>query len=418
MNGYRKTSISGGSLLNERVPAAIPEAAETSKPLRGSPSVHLDALRGLAALSVLLYHWRELSFLEYHEFMHHNPLIAAMYLVSAFGQQWVIVFFVMSGFLVGGSVLRSVDSGRWSWRGYLFARLTRLYLVLLPAFLLGGVLDFVGTQLAGTQAHYASLTLDGSIHADLTLQTQVANCLFLQNIKLPNGRSFPVYGTNGPLWSLCNEFWYYIAFPLLVLMLAKGKRWWVRVVCGLGLVAWGWFVGSSVALLGLPWLMGALIAFVPPFPARGRWIRHIAMGVALTLFAASFPVTVKAHLFGWRILKSAWFVDSLFGLIVAFLIWVTLHCATAPLPSVYVKAAQRSARSSYTLYLTHYPLLIFFLVFLHTSRSVPSWHPFFVRIGMLAVIVLYSQLVYELFEKHTTWVRNWLKPYVMHRKTA
>jgi peptidoglycan/LPS O-acetylase OafA/YrhL len=402
----------------KRIPAVIPEVAEASKPLRGSPSVHLDALRGLAAFSVLLFHWRENIFFEYHEFAHHNPLIAAMYLVSAFGQQWVIVFFVMSGFLVGGSVLRSVDSGRWSWRGYLFARLTRLYLVLLPAFLLGGILDFVGIQLTGSQAYYAGLTRDGCIHADLTFPTLVANCLFLQNIKLPGSHWFPVYGTNGPLWSLSNEFWYYIAFPLLVLMLAKGRSWWVRFACGLGLVAWAWFVGSDVALLGIPWLMGALIAFLPPFPARGPWIRRIALGAALALFAASFPVAVKAHLFGWKILKSDWIVSSLFGLVVTYLIWVTLHCATAPLPSVYVKTSQRLARSSYTLYLTHFPLLIFLLAFLHLPRSVPSWYPFIVRVGLLTIIVIYSQLVYELFEKRTTWVRNWLKPYVMRRKTA
>jgi hypothetical protein len=35
--------------------------------------------------------------------------------------------------------------------------------------------------------------------------------------------------------------------------------------------------------------------------------------------------------------------------------------------------------------------------------------------GLLAAIFLYAQLVYELFEKHTDQVRNWIKPYVMRR---
>src|SRR5579871_6819595 len=105
-----------------------------------SPSVHLDALRGFAALSVLLNHWRGAFFADYSSLAHQNPLMAAAYVASGLGHQWVIVFFVMSGYLVGGSVIRSVTEGRWSWSSYLLARLTRLYVVLLPALLLGGAL--------------------------------------------------------------------------------------------------------------------------------------------------------------------------------------------------------------------------------------------------------------------------------------
>jgi len=96
---------------------------------KGSPSVHLDALRGFAALSVLLNHWRDALFVDYPRLAHHNPLTAVAYLVAGLGHQWVIVFFVLSGYLVGGSVLRSVSAGRWSWRSYLLARLTRLSLM-------------------------------------------------------------------------------------------------------------------------------------------------------------------------------------------------------------------------------------------------------------------------------------------------
>jgi peptidoglycan/LPS O-acetylase OafA/YrhL len=68
-------------------------------------------------------------------------LIAAAYLITGLGHQWVIVFFVLSGYLVGGSVLRSVAVNHWSWRVYLLNRLTRLYAVLIPALVFGGLLD-------------------------------------------------------------------------------------------------------------------------------------------------------------------------------------------------------------------------------------------------------------------------------------
>lgn len=380
---------------------------------KGSPSVHLDALRGFAAFSVLLSHWRDAFFVDYAELGGRNPALAAAYLVTGLGHQWVIIFFVMSGYLVGGSVLRSVYSGRWSWRGYLLSRLTRLYIVLLPALLLGGVLDWIGMHLAGTDAVYSGHSgmhaLAFNVHSTLTLRTLAANSFFLQTIALPGmgGHWLLAFGSNSPLWSLSNEFWYYLAFPLLALLFAKSRPWSMRVACALGLVVWGWFVGAEIALLGIPWLMGVLIITLPPFPTRQRWTQGLAISGALVLLGGGLVLAKM-----WQSLTS----DLVLGLAVTLLIWITLHCATAPLPSTYVRLAQRSARSSYTLYLVHLPMLVFLKASLHLPRALPSLHMGLVSVGLLACVLLYAQLVYEIFEKNTDWVRSWLKPYVLGRK--
>ena len=382
---------------------------------KGSPSVHLDALRGFAAFSVLLNHWRDAFFVDYPHLAHHNPLTAVAYLVAGLGHQWVIVFFVLSGYLVGGSVLRSVIAGRWSWRSYLLARLTRLYIVLLPALLLGGAIDWAGMHLAGPNAVYSGHSgmhaLTVNVHSTLTWPALAANTMFLQTIALPGmeGRQAPAFGSNGPLWSLSNEFWYYIAFPLLVLLLVKRRTLLMRVLCGLGLLAWGWFVGADIALLGIPWLMGVLITCLPPFPAHRTWSRGLAIASALALLGGGLVIG--------KMIESI-FSDLVLGLAVTLLIWVTLHCATAPLPSVYVRVAHRSARSSYTLYLVHLPMLIFLKAFLHLPRSLPSWHVIVVNVALLAGTLLYAQLVYEIFEKNTDKVRTWIKPHVMGNKLA
>lgn len=99
---------------------------------------------------------------HYPQVPHHNPLLAAVYLASGLGQQWVIVFFVLSGYLVGGSVLRSMALDRWSWRGYLLNRMTRLYTVRVPALVLGAVLDLAAFTPSGRTAFMAeSRTLTG-----------------------------------------------------------------------------------------------------------------------------------------------------------------------------------------------------------------------------------------------------------------
>jgi peptidoglycan/LPS O-acetylase OafA/YrhL len=359
-----------------------------------SPSVHLDALRGFAAFSVLLNHLRDALFVDYAAIARHNPLTSAAYLVSGLGRQWVIVFFVLSGYLVGGSVLRSVGSGRWSWRAYLLARLSRLYVVLLPALLLGGALDWLGMHMPGTEAVYSGNSgmhaLAINVHSTLTWPILAANGLFLQTIKLPGigPNAVPTFGSNGALWSLSYEFWYYLAFPLLVFLLARSQSSKMRVLSCLGLLAWGWFVGLNIILLGFTWLMGASIAFLPAFPARRRWTRGLAIVLALALFAAG--------LVGSKLLGSL-LSDLVLGLAVTAMIWVTLHCATAPLPAFYVHMARRAAHSSYTLYLVHLPMVIFLKATLHLPRAYPGWHVLLVAAGVLAAIVLYAQLVYEAF---------------------
>ena len=393
----------------------MPEAVRSFVLPQGSPSVHLDALRGFAAFSVLLNHWRDALFMDNREIGRHNPISATLYLAAGLGHQWVIVFFVLSGYLVCGSVLRAVDTGRWSWRGYLLARLTRLYIVLLPALLLGGALDWAGMHTAGTEAVYSgrsgmhALTVD--VHTTLTGPTLAANSLFLQTLALPGmgGRKVSTFGSNGPLWSLSNEFWYYLAFPLLVLLLARTRSWRARAVCGAGLLAWGWVVGAEIALLGIPWLMGVLVTILPPFPAGQAKTRRLAIAAALALLGGGLVIGK---------IWSCHTTDLVLGLAVAFLIWVTLHCATAPLPRGYVRVAQRAARSSYTLYLSHLPLLIFLKAFLHLPRALPNWHACLVGMGVLAGILVYAQIVYELFEKNTGWVRNWIRPYIMGGKVA
>ncbi|MFZ0336613.1 MAG: acyltransferase [Terracidiphilus sp.] len=380
-----------------------------------SPSVHLDALRGFAAFAVLLNHMRDALFVDYEAIARHNPFTAAAYLVASLGHQAVIVFFVLSGYLVGGSVLRSVRTGSWSWRAYLLARMSRLYVVLLPALLLGGALDWLGMHTAGTEAVYSGNSgmhaLTFNVHSALTWPILIANGLFLQTIQLPGLGHHPVptFGSNGALWSLSYEFWYYLAFPVLVLLLGRSRSWQMRVISCLGLLAWGWFVGLGIALLGLTWLMGAWITFLPAFPARRPWTRRLAIVLALALLGAGLVQS--------KLLDSLP-ADLLLGLAVTAMIWVTLHCATAPLPAFYVHGARRAAHSSYTLYLVHLPLLIFLKATLHLPRAYPGWHVYLVAAGVLVAILLYAQLVYEAFEKNTDRVRRWIRPYVMGRRAA
>src|SRR5271156_5693096 len=236
---------------------------------------HLDALRGVAAVGVCLSHLRDFFFQDYQKLQHHNPLLAAAYLVTGLGHQWVIVFFVLSGYLVGGSVLRSFALDRWSWRGYLLNRLPRLYVVLIPALLFGGLLDLAGIHFFGPAGIYSGQTgsheLNFAVLSRLSVPILVGNYAFLQGIYVPT------FGSNGPLWSLANEFWYYLAFPLLACALWPRLSIAQRMLNILLFVAVIAFVRPQIVLLGLIWLLGVAIHYLPHLPASNVLVRRLLL---------------------------------------------------------------------------------------------------------------------------------------------
>src|SRR4051794_3922354 len=95
---------------------------------------NLDFLRGLAAFLVLSGHLRSFVFRSFAELEEHAGLfLRAFYFVTGLGHQAVIIFFALSGFLVGGKAIEDLTNERFSWARYLLRRLTRLWIVIIPA---------------------------------------------------------------------------------------------------------------------------------------------------------------------------------------------------------------------------------------------------------------------------------------------
>lgn len=112
---------------------------------RRQQSLRLDALRGVAAFAVVLAHTRQkLGDLQ----VPNGGLGETFFIVPAtFGHEAVAVFFVLSGYLVGGQALRQISEERFDWGVYLAKRLSRLWTVLLPGLLLSGLLEFASSTL-------------------------------------------------------------------------------------------------------------------------------------------------------------------------------------------------------------------------------------------------------------------------------
>jgi peptidoglycan/LPS O-acetylase OafA/YrhL len=368
----------------------------------GAASVRLDALRGIAAVGVCLNHVRDLLLTDYSQLAHPNRLMEVFYLATGLGHQWVVVFFVLSGYLVGGSVLRSFALDRWSWRSYLLNRMTRLYAVLVPALLLGGALDLAGIHFFGISGIYGgkvgSHELNFAIQTRLHLSTLLGNYFFLQGIRVP------VFGSNGPLWSLANEFWYYLAFPLLALAVARPSRMMMRVMNLALLVVLVLFVGPSIAFMGLIWLMGVGIHFLPPLKLERPLARRMVLVLALVICTGTLA-WAKLH----HVLIGGW----LLGIAVTALIYAILCCSRTPPSPAYQWTAHALSRSSYTLYLVHVPFVVFLVSWVGRIRLAPDRDQLFLMLAVVLVTMAYAQAVWALFEKRTDALREWLKPMVL-----
>lgn len=356
---------------------------------------HLNAIRGLAALAVVFGHARVLFFQPLTQAATGDAVVRH----ATLGQEAVMVFFVLSGYLVGGSVLRSFRRGNWSWRDYLVRRLVRLWIVLIPAIALGVLLDSLGAHMFGGAGSLYSappgqdFVSAGALATERDGSVILGNLLFLQTILVP-----PI-GTNTPLWSLANEFWYYLAFPLLLIAVYPCFTLPARIagaVAAIGILA---LIGSEADLLLLPWLLGAAVSQLPRVIAR-RWQNvaglGAAVGMGLTLVLAK------------RYIADLQGAELVVGVAAAILVYIVACQNRLGKTGFYGRIASTLARLSYTLYLTHLPFMI--LVF--TAVSGPwAEHPVSAGslarcAGLILAALVWAWGVHRLFESRTDAARE------------
>lgn len=316
------------------------------------------------------------------------------------GHQAVIIFFVLSGYFVGGGALRAVRCRQWSTKSYLLRRLTRLWVVLLPALLLGALIDTAGVRLFhGSAPVYAKLwsSVSGSVWNVIpncaSASAFAGNALFLQGILVP------CFGTNGALWSLSYEFWYYIMFPLLLAGCMPSCSVLRRTCFITALIALGFFCGKDISLYFLIWLMGALIYCLPlgisEILARRITPWMCVLFVAFNLCAVIFPYNLMAS-------------DFTTGIFFSVIVWLLLHYRQPARKSLYRDVSTRLSAMSYTLYTVHTPIIVFLSAWL-VPRLLPqrfSLHSLGSLAAAYAVTFSIAYLFYRCFEANTGRIRR------------
>lgn len=327
----------------------------------------LDLARWLAAAIVFVGHLRNPLFLGYGDVAaeHRTVAVQAWYFVTGWHAEAVIVFFVLSGLLVGAGGLARWHEDRFDPAAYSIDRVTRLYLPFLPALLVGFALDQAGSHFFSSvgfwdhsQTQIARKIATEPFGSTLDARVLIGNMLMLQHYFVP------ALGSNQPLWTISAEFWFYAVFLLFVLAAGLARKPLSRIAALLFLVAVCLLLGSRfVALLGL-WGVGVVIALAP----AGRW-RSLPLACVLLLSvmiaARLFKEGVEANVFAREVKNYAVAVSF------AYLI-----CCMRGRRIMWLERLSRPnaffASFSYSLYLLHFPLMLFLLATLHATGFFPE----------------------------------------------
>lgn len=357
-------------------------------------SAFLDLFRGLAAVLVLVHHAKNSFFVGYQNLnIEKNLAITLFYFLTGFGRQPVIMFFVLSGFLISRSVLKTFSEKRWSWRTYCLNRITRLQVVLIPSLLL----TFFWDSLTFWKTEQIPVNVD--------ILTFLGNISFLQAIVVP------VYGSNYPLWSLSCEFWYYLLFPLLVTSIVE-RNFILKSLFVLMFVILLWFVGNQIALYFLIWLLGSVLIFLPPAPKKLKSILEPLTPVLLfvTIAIPSSLARLQSHM---PLHINEFALDFLSGISFAFSIYLVVNfSSTQKFRTQWQQFSAQLADFSYTTYLVHAPTLSFLAALFGTIKPSQKWQPspqvMIYHLGISLAILLYAWFVACLTEANTGVVRNFI----------
>ena len=107
----------------------------------------LDFLRAAAALLVLFWHSRDAYFHYTDALAQPGLLLKLFYFVTGLAGEAVVIFFVLSGFLIGGSLADSLQRGSFDLVRYLIARFVRIYIVYIPALIITEAVFLFGSLL-------------------------------------------------------------------------------------------------------------------------------------------------------------------------------------------------------------------------------------------------------------------------------
>jgi peptidoglycan/LPS O-acetylase OafA/YrhL len=339
---------------------------------------NMDAIRGIAALTVAFYHCREINWVGMGALLaHRSPHVTADTILSLltapfmFGGIGVPILFVVSGYLIHLSSAQRASRGDRTLdvRNFYTRRFVRIYPTLILALCVTAAFDLVTRSMID---HYKL--------GNLSAQAFATNLFSLQGIL---GKP---YGSNAPLWSLAIEVQFYLVYPAALLIWRKvGSTAMLIAVSLFSLLMY--FVLERRGIVAFPqyymsWWMGAFLAdrHVAGRPLRVWW----GWGVATLLIGCAMSVKALPYF-------SFVFWSAGFALILEELLQIR-----GALASKATQFLSIFGNFSYSIYAFHLPTIVLLNTLLLGGRHADT---IFATYGIFAVAVTATFAMYFCAER-------------------
>lgn len=355
----------------------------------------LETLRGLAAIYVLIHHARSFLWIGYsngylkHPQLFDLPNKVMMYFLSLFiyGHQAVIFFFVLSGFAIHFKYAYQLSEGdnHFGLKTYLIRRIKRIYPTFLFALFLTFVLDTIGRSIY-------SLDLSNSpnviIKNNFNLNSLILNISFL----IDNDKF--LWGSNAALWSLKYEWWFYMLYPILFLIIRKSIILSIIVVIIFYVlsfiqVIWPAQLLKDVFSYLIIWYLGVLLAeiYFKRLKIKLNYLIPLVLLAPILLFLAGRYNGILEDL-GW-------------GLVFMSIILFFLSLDIKSKVLMILDKFKNLGSFSFTLYVVHVPILVLIRTYMFRNLQSASYTFGYVFFGIILCLIT-SYALHFLIEKPFT----------------
>ena len=334
------------------------------QPLGKTFSLQLESLRGLSAIVVLFSH-------AFQAFV--APQDVTLYsIVRLLGQSAVMMFFVLSGFLIGHSIQKNIQKNQlFSIKIYTMQRCKRILPPFLFALFWMLLLYALAPYFFATQSHSFEIIPALMLRTayDFSLHELVGSVFFVNEFLTPT------LSANAPLWSLSYEVWFYVLAGLMAMWQSTFARiGFVITLLILSVLNLQFLVYFGVWLLAFAFSFDQVRSYLDAKSLKiiqwifGIFALCIAMYDAYQFFVIDQVKTYQANLFTM--------FNACIGLVFAIFL-LQLYQKQRTFQPIWAS----SARFSYTLYVTHFPILLFAMGVFPQSYMRSIWT------SMLAVIL-------------------------------
>ena len=298
----------------------------------------------------------------------------------------VDVFFVISGYLITQLITREVEAGTFSLWNFYERRVRRIIPALFAMIALCILVGFIARLSPSTFRQFS-----GSVGAATLFSS---NFWFWHQTGYfaATEDTIPLLHT----WSLAVEEQYYILYPLLLLtLLAFRKRHLVVAIAALftislALAVWTAHFDFPTAVYLLPFrawelLLGSLLALYPALAPRNRTIAYLAGALGLALIVYSVFAFTSDSPYRSLIMPCCG---------AALLLYANAGPATLVGSAMASLPMRFTGRISYSLYLWHWPFLVFGPLFFP-----PFWRGPYLSLTLVAAAFVAAMLSYWFVEQ-------------------